>query len=439
MRPSDKSILPEKVPLSGSDCFHQVLDKHAHIHRAGSNVMRIVFYFNNQLPVDKIKKTFSDSPLIYWLCNIKLQKGPLFGIPRWRYLDKGNDMVINEYHHAVPNEIPEIISQRDISLDGERFVEADIIYYSGNKTAFVLSWNHILMDVKGIGMLIHHLNELTSGNDNYQIKSFFAAWEKKTGLFSHIKNMYEVKRFIEASSRGPIASIAGKKNQSTAAFKNRILHFTAEETNTINAHAIKNGARFGGNLYYLSCCSHAVNNVLQQRKKEGVLWIPIPYDGRLKGSLGPAISNTIAFVFYRVPEKALTSIKETVTCLSTQMTAQIKEKMPRKYGLLLNLMRHIPLRLYYFLVNRGGEGSFASFLYSSAGETFNDLKTLFGETVSTLTIFPSSTFPPGLTFSFQKHREALNINIAYSPDIADNFELNKIELDLKTFLLGINE
>ena len=56
-------------------------------------------------------------------------------------------MVINEYQHAVPNELPEIILQRDISLDGERFLEADIIYYSGNKTAFVLSWNHILMDV----------------------------------------------------------------------------------------------------------------------------------------------------------------------------------------------------------------------------------------------------------------------------------------------------
>ncbi|MDP4212319.1 MAG: hypothetical protein Q8918_14165 [Bacteroidota bacterium] len=435
----DKSILPEKVLLSGSDCFHRVLDKHAHTHRSGGNVMRIVFYFNTRLPADKIKKTFSDSPLIYWLCNIKLQKGPPFGIPCWRYRDKGNEMVINEYQHAVPNELPEIILQRDISLDGERFIEADIIYYSGNKTAFVLSWNHILMDVKGIGMLIHHLNELNSGNEDYEITLLFPAQEKKTGLFSHIKNMYSVKRFIEASSKAPIASIAGKNARSVVTFKNRILYFTAEETDTINEHAIQNGARLGDNPFYLSCCCRAVNNVLKQRQQTGTLWIPIPYDGRLKGSLGPVISNTVAFIFYRVPEKALANMKETVACFSSQMTGQIKEKMPRKYGLLLNLMRRIPLRLYYFLVNRSGEGSFASFLYSSAGETFNGLKTLFGETVSGLTIFPSPTFPPGLTFSFQKHREALNINMAYSPDIVDNPELHKIERDLKHFLLGINE
>jgi hypothetical protein len=87
-------------------------------------------------------------------------------------------------------------------------------------------------------------------------------------------------------------------------------------------------------------------------------------------------------------------------------------------------------------VNRSGKGSFASFLYSSTGETFNNIKTLFGETVSGLTIFPSPTFPPGLTFSFLKHREALNINIAYSPDIVNYEELNWIELDLKNILLG---
>ncbi len=436
MRTFDKTSLPENVLLTGSDCFHLVLDKHAHIHHAGSNTMRIVFYFNTRLSVANIKKTLGNSPLIYWLCNVKLLKGLFFAKPRWRYKDKGNEMVINECHHAVLNEIPEIILQRDIPLYGNQFVEADIVYYPGNKTSFILSWNHILMDGRGIGMLVQHLNELSSGHSNQQIKQLFPAREKKTGLFRYIKNMYTIKKFIEKSSKAPIASIARKNSESTVAFKNRIIHFTAEETNKINEQAFQNGAKFGANLYYLSCSAHAVNNINKQRKKAGVMWIPVPYDGRLKGSLGPVISNTVAFLFYRVPVTAFASVKQTVTCFSTQMTEQIKDKMPQKYSILLNMMRHIPLRLYYFLVNRSGKGSFASFLYSSTGETFNNIKTLFGETVSGLTIFPSPTFPPGLTFSFLKHREALNINIAYSPDIVNYEELNRIELDLKNMLLG---
>ena len=67
MRTFDKTSLPEKVLLTGSDCFHLVLDRHAHIHHAGSNVMRIVFYFDTRLSVSDIKKTLGNSPLIYWL------------------------------------------------------------------------------------------------------------------------------------------------------------------------------------------------------------------------------------------------------------------------------------------------------------------------------------------------------------------------------------
>lgn len=436
MRTFDKTSLPEKVLLTGSDCFHLVLDRHAHIHHAGSNTMRIVFYFDTRLSVSDIKKIFGNSPLIYWLCNIKLLKGLFFAKPSWRYEDKGNEMAIHECNHDVLNEIPEIILQRNIPLDGNQFVEADIVYYPGNKTSFILSWNHILMDGRGIGMLVRHLNELSSGPGNREIKQLFPSPEKKTGLLRYIKNMYTIKKFIEESSKAPIASIASKKNESTVAFKNRIIYFTAAETNKINEQAFQHGARFGANLYYLSCSAHAVNNINKQRKNAGVMWIPVPYDGRQKGSLGPVISNTVAFLFYRVPETAFASVKETVTCFSTQMTEQIKEKTPQKYSMLLNMMRHIPLRLYYFLVNRSSEGSFASFLYSSTGETFNDIKTLFGETVSGLTIFPSPTFPPGLTFSFLKHREALNINIVYSPDIVNSNELNRIELDLNNLLLG---
>jgi len=118
------------------------------------------------------------------------------------------------------------------------------------------------------------------------------------------------------------------------------------------------------------------------------------------------------------------------------MAEQLKVEMPRKYSMLLNMMRHIPLGLYYFLISRTGEGSFASFLYSSTGNNFNKLTTLFGDPVRNLTIFPSSTFPPGLTFSFLKHADALNINMACSPDIISNIELDKIENSLRDLLLA---
>ena len=116
------------------------------------------------------------------------------------------------------------------------------------------------------------------------------------------------------------------------------------------------------------------------------------------------------------------------------MTSQIKNRIPQKYTMFLNMMRHIPLWLYYFLISRTGKGVFASFLYTSTGDNFNDLKSLFGEPLRDLSMIPALTFPPGLTFVFMKHDDKLNINIAWSPDIINNNELLLIEQKLKEFL-----
>lgn len=427
--------MPGKVHLSGSDCFHLVLDKHARNHNAGDNVMRIVLYFDQPVNTPVFLSTIRQSPVVYWLCNIKLVPGSLFKIPYWKFEDAGRTAFITEHRHPAENELPEVLLNRDIPVEADYFVEFDLVQYPSGHCSFVISWNHILLDGRGIGMLTEHLNSLFN-NQAQETEKLFPPLEKKANIFRYIRNMYEVKRFIQNSSRKPIASVAEKQASSRQHFSNQLIRFTAEQTRQIDKNAFANGARFGGNLFYLACAAHTVNAIKQQRGNPGTLWMPIPYDGRLKGSFGPIVSNFVAYLFYRLTPGELMTVKQTVGAFNKQMAAQLKEEMPRKYNMLLQMMRHIPLGLYYFLISRTGEGSFASFLYSSTGTNFNKVETFLGEKVQTLTIFPSSTFPPGLTFSFLRHKDALNINIAYSSDIISNIEIAFIEAHLSKLLLA---
>lgn len=426
--------LPGKVYLTGSDCFHLVLDKHAKKYQSGGNVMRIVFNTGDLIDPERLKAVFAQSPVIHWLCNIQLKPGALFGRPYWQYTGKGNHIITRIHSHSVFNEIPDIVLQRDIPIEGERFIECDIIEYPGQRSLIVISWNHILVDGRGIAMLINHLNDIAAGKPVTDINALFPAKEKPLGMLAHIRNMYKVKSFIEQSSKAPLASVASAGSKAKAPFKTRIIYYNEAETEQIHRNAINHGARLGPNLFYIACCSHAVNNLLKQRNTQGTLWLPVPYDGRLRGAIGPIISNTVAFFFYRMPQTVLQQVKQTVSNLSEQMMEQIKNKRPQSYSNLLNMMRHIPVWLYYKLVNKTGEGKFTSFVYSATGEGFNTHTSFMGYAVSGLTIYPSPTFPPGLTFSFLKFNNALNINIAYSPDIIDTFEITLIEEELKKLL-----
>ncbi len=432
----NKTKLPKKVILSGADCFHLVLDKHAKKHSAGGNVMRKIFYFNSALSFNNINNILKSSPVIYWLCNIKFVPGMLMRLPSWQYTDSGNEIVLLEHYAAMEDEIPDTILNRDITIESPRFIEADLVHYPSGGCAFILSWNHILLDAKGTTLLFEHLN-LLSENKPQHFDIFFPGEEKKTSVINYIRNMYKIKKFVQTSSKQPVSSVADcRVNVEDGRTLTKVISFSTDETKKINANAFKTGSRFGPTLYLVACSSHVIHFLNQQKNKAGDIWLPMPYDGRLRGAAGPLISNCVSFLFYRIPQNELKSIPQTVTCLSTQMKAQIKDAIPQKYTMFLSMMRHIPLWLYYFLISRTGKGVFASFLYTSTGDNFNNLTSLFGEPIRNINMIPALTFPPGLTFVFLKHDDALNINIAYSPDIISNNELHLIEKKIKEILLA---
>lgn len=432
----NKADLPKKIILSGADCFHLVLDKHAKKHGAGGNVMRKVFYFNDKLEFKKVDAILKSSPVIYWLCNIKLIYGTMINTAYWKFTNAGNEIILQEHHMARENEIPESILNRNITVDAKRFIEADLVYYSSGSCAFVLSWNHILLDAKGTTLLFEHLNQLTA-KAQQDTGLYFPAKEKKQNIFQHIKNMYKIKSFVQQSARPPVSSVASTKvKPGDGKTCTKIISFDAGETKKIQDNAIKAGSRFGPTLFFIACCAHVVHSINKQRNKTGDLWLPVPYDGRLKGATGPMISNCVSFLFYRILKNEFESVPQTVKSLSMQMTRQIKNGIPQKYKMFLNMMRHLPLWLYYFLISNTNKGVFASFLYTSTGDNFSNMKTLFGKPVKNITMVPALTYPPGLTFVFLHHLETLHINIAYSQEIINNNELALIEENIKASLLA---
>lgn len=432
----NKALLPKKVILSGADCFHLVLDKHAQKHGAGGNVMRKVFYFDQALPFNKIDQLLKASPVIYWLCNIRLREGFFFQKPYWEFTDKGNEIIFRQHQSRMENELPSEVLTRDISIRSERFIEADLVHYPSGACAFIISWNHILLDAKGTTLLFEHLNAV-SENRQQDSSLFFPGPEKKTGIVTYIRNMYKVKHFVQHSARPPVFSVADKKVKSEAGITaEKVIAFNASETKKIIAHSLEAGSRFGPTLFFIACCSQVTCKLGKYKNKTGDLWLPVPYDGRLKGANGPLISNTVSFLFYRIPQRELETIEGAVKYLGAQMMEQIKRGVPQRYTMFLNMMRHVPLWLYYFLVSKTGKGVFASFLYTSTGDNFNNLRSLFGEPVRDINMVPALTFPPGLTFVFLKHDDQLSVNIAYSPDIIHQEHLDFIEKELKITLLG---
>lgn len=427
-----KSELPGKIRLSGADYFHVVLDTHAKFHRSGGNVVRMAFFLEGYLSKETLQKKLNDIALIHWLCNIRLAGGSFFSLPYWSYKDAGKTIEIREHESPRASEIPESIYHRDIPLNAERFIEADLVHSPDKKTILIFSWNHILLDGRGSGMLTDFID---SPDNTIPISAFFPKENESPSLLSRVRNMYKVKAFLENSTKRKIASVASAEQEGKGDFHFHVIRFSKEEAKIIEQNARKNGTRFGVNSFLIAACSIAVNKLIKGKGRTGDLWIPVPYDGRKRGAFGPVISNNVSSVFYTIPQEKLSDVKATVEHIAGQFAEQLKLEMPKRYNMLQDMMRKLPGGLYYKLVNRPGEGALASFLYTATGEGIGDMKTFFDIPVNDMVIYSPQTFPPGLTFLFLRFDNTLKVNISYSDAVISESELRSLETDLRTILL----
>ena len=430
----DANSYPNHIHLTGSDCFFVMLDNVNQRFQSGNNVLRMCLSFEDNSTALELQKRFLQSSVIHWMCNIELERGRTMLLkPRWLFKDKKNTLDCLTHNTEEEGIIPDTIINRPFDPKLGQLIALDIVNHPSGKSDLVFSWHHALMDGRGSGMLLRSIL-----SDSVDWKNVFPAKEKEPSPYAYIRNMYVVKRFIQQSARPPIGALKNWRQKIDTV--ERISHFfshtfTLAETNRIDDNAARLGARFGAANFLLACCTLTVDQIRKTKGTIGDLWVPVPYDGRKRGSKGPIITNQIAFLFYRFNASSLSSINNCVQSIQSQMTEQLKQEMPKKYGRLLDMMRYIPLWLYRFLTTRSSKGGVSSFLFSSAGEDKWDMSSMHAHSIQKILMIPPSTVPPGLTFSFLRNNQQLTLNILWSEHVMNEVEFAKLKEQLMNYLL----
>ena len=404
-----------------------MLERNILKYKKGNNIIRMVMKLSNDEAYTHIENAIKSSEFIHWIANISL-KTPFFLNPYWKYVNASKTIEIHE-HNGSFSEIPEVILNHNFDLRKDQLLRFDNYRTVNNELILVMSFHHILLDGRGSGLIIRHL----TGNMPFTaetINDFFPKRIKKINFVRHTINMFQVKKFVEHTMRKPIGNFE-KVNGCEHQYLLSTIHFSEDETKIIDENAKINGARFGSNLYQIAVCAHAVHDEMPVKKD---IWVPIPYDGRKRGSVGPVVSNNISFLFYRLAITNDTTIKETVTAIQKQMNEQLKLEMPRKYFEFLQFIKFIPKRFTYWMTTRAGKGEISSFLYSSSGESFWDTSRFSNELIDTLLI-PPFTYPPGISITFLRFDGQLKMNIAVSSDKIDKNHLYLFEKKITKLLL----
>jgi NRPS condensation-like uncharacterized protein len=416
--------LPNKLELNGADCFHLLLDNFNKPNPTSNNVIRMLITLNDRTELEKLRDNIEDSEIVQWIAQLRLERKSI-KIPTWVHNPKKKKLTVVKHDHSSTfNDVKNI----PIQQGKDQLIRFDILD-SGNNLKLLFSWHHIIMDGRGAALLIQLL---TNHESTLEIDSSFVFRHpvEKKSFKKKFARMFEVKHFVEKMQEDSMEAPQTLYPEAKG-FHHEAISFSENQSKQIEQNAFAAGCRFGINNFQLACSFLAYKKVMSANKK---IWVPVPYDGRKRGSKGPIIGNHISFLFYQINPKDFTNPKEIVASLNEQMSNQLKQDIPSKYNDMLSLMRKFPLWFNKWVTTRSSKGRVSSFLYSSSGQGVWDTNQ-FDKSFKDVLLIPPFANNPGLTFTFSRFNGAIKLNIVACKKKFDDKKLSLIRETIKNYLL----
>ncbi len=436
--------LPRQIRLAPGDYFMHGQDLRMRQSGLPGNVCCAVIHLENGLDMERLRGRLAGSPVLDWLSRVHIVR-PFPIVPaKWRTAANPRPVL---FEHNDNNcgangswELPPAVAARELHAARGPGLAFDVIRHADGTSHLYLSWNHTLLDARGLDLLLTHLNTDDAAKRDAALENLISPRQTKSeldGWWPNVKMARGSVKWLNESGSEPLFSLV-PPGPRPASCRNRyrIVTFTEDETARIDARCQKLNAGFRRSHVYLAASVRALHGIAQKRgNKDGAYLIPVPHDTRRRGANGPIFSNHLSILFYRIEPKFAGRITDILGELSRQMTDQIRDKFPESCMAALDMFKPLPLGFYVRHLGKPTRGKIATFCFSDSGETCAGMKDLWGGRILDVTHLVPAWRPPGLIIVFLRFGRRLSAQISSVDDCLSPAEVDELECEMRRALL----
>lgn len=431
----------QKYFLTGSDFFILSMQNITDNVFSGINSHTIIS-LKNKINTDILTKILESSELIKFLTKTKLKRILPLMKPYWSENSDNiaNLVQINENSEQIDFDLLNNLNKKEYLLKNN--ISFNVYNNSSNNSTLIISWNHALLDAKGIELLLAYINKLHSceiNNNDISLLNGYHGKNKSDSLnfFSKISYGRKSLPFITESSKLPIANLYLNGNQKNNVGKYSWICFDDEQSEKINKTCHNSVAGLRQSLYYLAASIKSIHKILIERNSQLYpFYIPVPHNLRKCGAMSPILSNQVTFLFFRIEPKEVTSIQNIYNILNKQMLYQIRNGIPESFSTMMDLFKPAPFFLSSYIFNKPTKKQIASFFFSDTGNSYTNLKSFLGNEIQNIIHIPPISSPPGLTVTFSTFKNKLNMALSYVDSCLTIDDLRLFNETMTNILLG---
>lgn len=383
------------------------------------------------------------SPALDWLARVRIIRPVPVLPPIWRTTSRPRVILFEHNSQAGngdwPLPLPPMVAARELHAARGPALAFDLLRQPDGTHHLFLSWNHTLLDARGMDLLLSHLNTGSLANGAVT-KNLFNPKQRSwslAGWWPNAKLASSSVKWLNEASREPLFTLLSEGPPARGCRTHyRLVSFSREDTALIGERCQRLSAGFRRSHFYLAGLLRAMHALAARRgNQDGAYLVPVPHDTRRRGAGGPIFSNHLSILFYRIEPQQCGKIGDIVGELGRQMTNQIRDRFPECVMAALEMFKPLPLSFFLRRLGQPSHGKFATLCFSDSGETCAGMSDFLGGRILEVSHLVPTWRPPGLTVVFVSFGGRLSAVMSWVDDCVSMAEVEGLERDLRTALL----
>lgn len=363
---------------------------------------------------------------------LRLRRATLV-MPKWEFSgDDAGPKNVALLENCSPEDHVALVLQRDVVFGGCP-VHVQLVGLADGRKQAVISAHHALFDQKG---MVNFAHAIQPGAPAWPKESLFPERERQH-WWPEFRNTVYIMFYMLGSPFWFMARLLRGRRGPVGAPVFSVVQFDRAQADAMEKQAWTHGARFGMSNFNLASTLAALQRVFDARGgKPPYYWVSMPVSKRRKGTAGHLFGNNLTFVFARLKDDLVRDRVKAIAAVHAQVKRQLAADVPARYTSLLNFFRRVPLWLYSTLVNLPMRGDYASLSFSDLGDEGEGVTSFGGARVLSAVDYASVPAPPGLTVTFKRNSNGLQLVIGHVPEALSAAERMQFQTDLVALLTG---